>query len=127
MTAARGLSLLMFGVALLASSCQQGNSPRSVTEVVQRAEKVVLYEGLPHQLYEGPSLENERQTKAVQELDGYTFYEEPLALAGDDTTRLSEILGDSKTYKPFTGEKKCGGFHPDYAVEWHIGADRNGH
>jgi hypothetical protein len=22
------------------------------------------------------------------------------------------------------GEKKCGGFHPDYAVEWSVGRDR---
>ncbi len=30
-------------------------------------------------------------------------------------------MDSSATYKEFSGEKKCGGFHPDFAVEWQIG------
>ena len=112
------------GVALLASCCSQANNPQTFTEAIQRADKVVLYEGLPHQLFESRLLEEERRTKEVQELNGYPFYQEPLALTGEDAKRLSEILGASATYEPFSGEKRCGGFHPDYAVEWQVGADR---
>jgi hypothetical protein len=93
-------------------------------EAVRQAEKVALYEGLPHQMFESHLLEEERRTKAVQELNGYPFYQEPLTLTSGDAQRLSGILSEPATYQPFSGEKKCGGFHPDYAVEWHVGADR---
>jgi hypothetical protein len=75
-------------------------------------------------MYESQLREEERRTRAVQELHGYPFYQEPLALAGEDAKRLSEVLGASGAYRTFSGEKKCGGFHPDYAVEWQVGADR---
>jgi hypothetical protein len=120
MTATSRLSLgVIFGAALLASSCRQ-----SFTEAVPQAEKVVLYEGLPHQNYESRLLEEERRTKAVQDLNGYPFYQEPLTFIDGDAKRVSKILQDSGSYLPFSGEKKCGGFHPDYAVEWHVGAER---
>jgi hypothetical protein len=109
---------------MLLSSCRQASNPLTFTEAVRQADKVVLYEGLPHQLYESDSLEDERRTKPVKELNGYPFYQEPLTPTTSVAQRLSEILGDSATYQPFTGEKKCGGFHPDYVVEWHVGADR---
>jgi hypothetical protein len=122
MTAARRLSLVVaFGAALLSTSCRQ-KSTESFLEEIPRADKVVLYEGLPHPMFESRLLEKERQTKAVQELNGYPFYQEPLALTKEDAKHLSEILGNPATYQPFRGEKKCGGFHPDYAVEWQVSA-----
>ena len=100
------------------------NNPRVFTEAVRRADKVVLYEGLPHQFFEKRLLEEERRTKAVVELDGYPFYQEPLPLAAQDAEYLSELLSDPAAYQPWKGEKLCGGFHPDYAVEWHVGTSR---
>jgi hypothetical protein len=66
----------------------------------------------------------ERRSKPVQELHGYPFYQEPMPLTREGAKTLSEVLAESATYEPFSGEKLCGGFHPDYAVEWHVGADR---
>jgi hypothetical protein len=106
----------MIAAALVASSCSRWVGPQ--------AEALVLHEGLPHQMFESDLLQEELRTKAVERLDGYPFYREPLALAAEDAKRLSRILGDPATYKPFSGEKLCGGFHPDYAVEWHVGSDR---
>src|SRR5262249_40015520 len=115
--------VLAFGAALLLASCR-GNSSLALTEAIRRADKVVLYEGLPHQFFEKKLLEEERRTKAVEELNGYPFYKEPLALTEQDAGRLCELLGDPAIYQPWKGEKLCGGFHPDYAVEWHVGAKR---
>jgi hypothetical protein len=38
--------------------------------------------------------------------------------------RLTQVLSDAESLQRFGGEKKCGGFHPDYAIEWVRGADR---
>jgi hypothetical protein len=99
--------------------------PRAFAEAVRRADKVVLSEGLPHQLFEKRLLEEERWTRAVVEWGGYPFYPEPLALTARDAERLSEVLGDPEAYQPWRGERLCGGVHPDHAVEWHVGGSPN--
>jgi hypothetical protein len=117
-------SAVIVWATLLAFSCRYGNNPRILTEVIRQADRVVLYEGLPHPAWESNLLEEERRNKAIQELDGYPFYQEVLTLTPEDAKRLSEVLGESATYMPFAGDKLCGGFHPDYAAEWHVGEDR---
>jgi hypothetical protein len=81
----------------------------------------VLYEGLPHQSYEPKSLARERGSKPTRELAGYPFYRDPLELKAEDAANLRAILADPGTTAPFVEEKKCGGFHPDYAVAWTSG------
>lgn len=93
-------------------------------EAVRRADKVILYEGLPHPSYEKEVLAEEKKNKSVRELHGQPFYEAPLDLSAEVAKQLRELLGHAATYEPFEGEKKCGGFHPDYAVEFTLGADR---
>jgi hypothetical protein len=36
---------------------------------------------------------------------------------------ISKWFGDPETFRDWRGEKKCGGFHPDYTVEWKKGAE----
>jgi hypothetical protein len=125
MDAASRLALsVTAGAVLLASACHPGNSDQGFAGVVRRAQKVVLHEGLPHRTYGSQLLEKERRTKEVEDVGGHPFYKDLLELSGDDAKEVSDILGDPGTYKPFSGEKKCGGFHPDYAAEWQVGADR---
>jgi hypothetical protein len=62
------------------SSASYANQAYPFTQAVRQADKVVLYEGLPHQMFESRALEQERRTKAVQDLNGYPFYQEPLTL-----------------------------------------------
>ena len=49
---------------------------------------------------------------------GYPFYRKPLSIPADELASLASTLSDPTTYQTFSGEKKCGGFHPDHAVEW---------
>ncbi|MCE9547923.1 MAG: hypothetical protein K8T25_20825 [Planctomycetia bacterium] len=115
----------MVAVAIFFSSCQRAKVPESFSDAIRRADKVTLYEGLPHPQFERELLAEERRTKPVQELSGYPFYREQLALSGEDATRLSNLLRDSAAYRPPTDAvKACAEFHPDYAVEWSVGAER---
>jgi hypothetical protein len=87
---------------------------------IRQAGSVTLHEGLPHQRFEADALEAERKTKPVIERQGYPFYAEALPLKLADAQWLSEVLVDEASLKPFSGEKKCGGFHPDYVVTWDV-------
>src|SRR5262249_54012105 len=69
----------------------------------------------PHPGYEAAKLAEERKKPTI-EIGGFPFYRDPLALSETDAKALATILADPGTFKPFTEEKKCGGFHPDYAV-----------
>jgi hypothetical protein len=105
---------VVVAVAILAGC---SSSPLEVT-TIHSADGFTVYEGLPHQLYEAAALQKEKDSKPTVEFDGFPFYRDPLAVTARDRNQLENLLGAAGTYRPFAGEKKCGGFHPDYAVEW---------
>ena len=86
------------------------------------ADTLTLLEGLPHPANEPGLFAAEKASgKPTVERDGHLFYRDPLALSAADARELRAALGDPATYAPFSGEKRCGGFHPDYGVEWSRG------
>ncbi len=85
--------------------------------------RVTPLEGLPHQLVEHSSYLRERATQSTVEVGGYSFYKTPLPLAPGDTEALRATLFDPQSYHPYSGPKRCGGFHPDYALRWGDGRD----
>jgi hypothetical protein len=88
---------------------------------VQDADQLVVYEGLPHQLFEKELLDEERKTKETVIWHDFPFYRAPLDVSADDREKLRVLLGDAGSFRPWRGEKKCGGFHPDYLAEWRAG------
>jgi hypothetical protein len=78
-------------------------------------DKIVLYEGLPHQFYEPKQLAEESKKPTITK-GGFPFYKDPLPLKEADAKTLGVILANPDLFRPFEGEKKCGGFHPDYAI-----------
>ena len=94
------------------------------TQAIRGAEEVRLHEGLPHQTFEAAQLEEERRTKKFHELHGHAFYDALPAVGSGDAVALTAVMADPKTYKAFSGEKKCGGFHPDFALEWNRAGGR---
>ena len=82
------------------------------------AQPPTLYEGLPHQFVEHELFLRERDTKSVVESHGYLFYKRPLPLGAADAAAVRATLLDAATYKPYSGPKSCGGFHPDYRLVW---------
>ena len=87
---------------------------------IRFAESVTLYEGLPHQNDERELFASEKKTKSTLELHGFPFYIETLTLKPKHIDHLKAILGDSQSYRPPLLDKKCGGFHPDFAVGWTV-------
>lgn len=82
-----------------------------------KADKVVVYEGLPHQGYYPELADKEQKSKDTIHIHNHAFYRDPLEIKVDDLSKLQSLLADSATFADWIGEKKCGGFHPDYCVE----------
>jgi hypothetical protein len=89
---------------------------KSVFEAIQKADKLVLYEGLPDEDDEREQLEEEKRNKKTVTLHGFSFYAAQLEVSEKDKKALQGLLGDDRSFSAWRGEKKCGGFHPDYAI-----------
>ena len=64
-------------------------------------------------------LQSELKEKPTEYLDRFPFYKESLELTQEDAQLLKLWLNsDSLEYFDGTVFKTCGGFHPDYAIEW---------
>jgi hypothetical protein len=95
----------------------------ALTAALGKATKVVLHEGLPHQTFEPKLLEQELKTKKTVKVHGFPFYQETLSLKEADAKKLTALFRAGESFTAYRGPKKCGGFHPDYAVEWRLGKD----
>ncbi|WP_435017920.1 hypothetical protein TA3x_005543 [Tundrisphaera sp. TA3] len=93
-----------------------------VYQTIRRADEIVVYEGLPHHAYEQELFEEERKVRPIVMLSDFPFYREPLAMKAEDVATLRDLIGARGTYAGISSnvEKTCGGFHPDFAVEWSV-------
>jgi hypothetical protein len=102
-------------------------SARKFKAAIGHADQVLLHEGLPHPVSERKLFLKEHESKSVKRLFGYDFYPELLAISAKDAETLTELLSETKTFArnhAFAIYGKRCFLHPDYAVEWHCGADR---
>jgi len=86
---------------------------------IKGSDRIFVFEGLPHQMSEAKLLKAEKKRKDIIKIAGYPFYTPKIKVEGESLTALRTIISNSENYVQFRGEKRCGGFHPDYAVEWH--------
>ena len=84
---------------------------------LRHADRMILHEGLPHH-EEAELLATEKRTKSTRVLHGFPFYREALEVASTDDTEIRRLLGDTRSFEKSEGVRLCGGFHPDYAIEW---------
>jgi hypothetical protein len=125
-----GLAAAASGCALFGCSGAHSSSTdtrfdrrKPIFATIRNADRLILYEGLPHKGYEEPEFAEATRAKQSTELHGYPFYAELLQLREDDEMRLKALLGDERSFQPYRGPKACGGFHPDYGIEWQLGGD----
>jgi hypothetical protein len=98
-------------------------SYKPVAAAAKAAKALTLYEGLPHPLWENELLAAERKNKKTVKLHDYPFYAETLKFKDKDAKAVKALLRQSKRFRGWKGEKDCGGFHPDYLIEWKQGKD----
>lgn len=78
-----------------------------------------VFEGLPHQTWEGELLDVEKRRPDVFLSREFSFYSPALNLPTSDRDRLLSKVKSSATFKGWFGEKACGGFHPDLLLRFH--------
>jgi len=94
-----------------------------IRRTLRGAEKIFVYEGLPHQMFESDILEIEKKRKDTINIAGFPFYSPKVEATGEAATALKKVASNSENYAAFSGEKRCGGFHPDYAIAWSDGSN----
>lgn len=92
-----------------------------IRESLSKADKIFVYEGLPHQIFESALLRTEEKREDTLKVANFPFYKPQVAVSDKIAKSLKELTSVSESYVVFSGEKRCGGFHPDYALEWFSG------
>lgn len=88
-----------------------------------RSGEMELYEGLPSNFWEPEVRERELRQKETLRFHGYPVYAQPLEVAKSDGHQMTALLAAKESYKPYSTEKSCGEFQPDYAVVWKQGSE----
>ena len=94
---------------------------KSALEGLRKPGEVALYAGLPSEFWEPQLRELEVSRKRTVRLHGYLFYDERLELKGEDAERLTALLSTERSFQRHRGAKTCGGYEPDYCIEWKSG------
>ena len=82
------------------------------------AGEVLLYEGLPSEFWEPELRQRELGEKETIKLHGYPVHEETMQIQETDAGRLTALFSAKKSFAPYRGSKACGGFQPEFALEW---------
>ena len=85
---------------------------------LKETKKIRIYEGLPHQLWEKELLAKEKLRADITDFGDFPFYTPGISPKKETLEALRNLLISSSTVKPYTGPKRCGGFHPDFAAVW---------
>lgn len=116
------LFFLLAGRAFANVTSQQPDLPH-LTPLLATADSMTVWEGLPHPLFDKANFVGEKQSPH-QIIAGEFFYKKALTISENDQTTLNRLVRAIDVFKRFGGEKFCGGFHADYAIEWKHGEDR---
>jgi hypothetical protein len=96
---------------------------KPIVAEIKASTSVTIYEGLPHQGWEQKRLFDELATKKTVKLHDFPFYDFAITPSEADAAKLIAICGQQKTFGVYAGAKLCGGFHPDWCVEFKKDSD----
>jgi hypothetical protein len=116
------LLLLLVAASASANVVKQPPLP-DFTKLLAAAETMIVWEGGPHPAHDRDNFAEAKQSPH-QIIAGELFYLKALTVSEKHQADLNRLVRASDVFKPFRGEKFCGGFHADYAIEWKRGEDR---
>ena len=90
----------------------------SCSKAIGQTSTLELFEGLPHQSWEGELLKSELANKKTVTIHDFPFYQKPQKISDKDAATLRALCLGKKSFEPFGGYKLCGGFHPDWCLRW---------
>jgi len=70
---------------------------------VRKADKVLLYEGLPDPMFESKLLAEELKSQQTVELHDFPFYAVPLELKETDAKKLTDLYCNQRSFRRFSG------------------------
>lgn len=80
-------------------------------------ESFLVFEGLPHPMWERELHQNELVSKERIEIAKHPFYKDAIEVSGSSATSLLALMLDADLFTYYSGGKFCGGFHPDVAIK----------
>ena len=90
---------------------------------IAKANVVSVYEGIARQLTEQEEIERGLIHRKTVMRHGFSFYEAAIPAVETDAAKLTALFSGTKTLSKYTGPQFCGGFHPDWCVEFNAGDD----
>jgi hypothetical protein len=82
---------------------------------------VLLYEGLPSEFWEPQLRQNALKEAETVSLHGYSVYDDVRQLPAEDAGPLTALFSARETFAPYRTRKACGGFQPEFCLEWKAG------
>ncbi len=102
-----------------------------VVQAASGADEVRVFEGMPRaapKVARGADAPKPSPTppgeinfvdKISLEIGGYAFYALPVTLTAAELGEIGDAVMKTKSnFNPWSGVKFCGGFHPDFVIEW---------
>jgi hypothetical protein len=118
-----GCGLLII-VAVFTGCSDSPSSYEPLAKIVDEADEVVLYEGLPHHTAEKELLAIELAEKKTFSNGEFSFYSEPMPLSKQEAAALTDVFNGADAFSNDAAGSwgsKCGPYHPDFAIDWKSG------
>lgn len=93
---------------------------------VRSAQTLIVYEGLPHQMFENDVYLSELKRADIVRFETFPFYAAPLNVSAPEKSKLTEIVLGDDAHIPYKGPTRCGGYHPDYVLVWEHAGHKSG-
>jgi hypothetical protein len=90
-------------------------------QALAKAKTFTLAEGLPHPAKETNLFTTQAQRKDTQQITGFFFYKPDQKIDPATTDKLRQIIANSDNLTEWKEHKTCGGFHPDWSLNWRRG------
>lgn len=122
----RILSIALLSLTALASAHPHEEPPVEVSRAERAAilgsKSLTLSEGLPHPAKEPHLFPAEEKRRDTREIAGFPFYKPDIKPDPGRLDRLRRLLASPASFAEWK-QKRCGGFHPDWSVNWRSGRD----